>query len=136
MRKKVTTRRYSDFHVGSTKVWADISTLKLIKAMRIFPILKKSFKEDSPGAKSERVRLESLMGCNISEIRRKWGTLRAYYNKLLKYDKSKQKRWRFYKEMFETVGMERNNDDMASSTGGQCSTVRIFLVKFSLVHFT
>lgn len=91
--------------------------------MRLFPILRKTFNKDGVKSKIEKIRLERMIECPISEIRRKWGTLRAYYNKIGKLGEAKQKRWRFFKEMAITIGGVVSVIEPSSSSEAQCPVV-------------
>lgn len=113
---RVIKSMHSRFGMESPNVWTDSNTIKLIKAMRIFPILRKTFNKDGVKSKIEKIRLEQLMDCPISEIRRKWGTLRAYYNKIGKLGEAKQKRWRFFEEMAITIGGNEGVIEPSSSS--------------------
>ncbi|XP_031626096.1 uncharacterized protein LOC116342569 [Contarinia nasturtii] len=118
MKKRTFRKMYSQFAVGLPKVWADEKAFKLIKAMRSFPILRSSFgKQNTKGGAIERAQLESILGCPIKEIARKWKTLCAYYNKLITHGSElKQQRWRFFKEMSITMSIDNNTESNPSNS--------------------
>lgn len=128
MKRRTSKRLYSQFSMSSPKVWADDTTIKLIRAMRLFPVLRRSFNRcKTEEANMEKVRLEHLMGCRIMDINRKWKTLRAYYNKLLMCNADKQSQWRFFNEMSTTISMDADSIEPShSSAATSIQPVRIF----------
>lgn len=132
MKKRTINRKYSTYIMD--KVWADSKTIKLIKAMRMSPVLRKSFNRYGiQKAPTEKTRLENILGGPIMEIGRKWKTLRAYYNKLLTYTHAKRHQWRFFKEMSMTMAIDSDDTDEHSVQHHAMvclDLLRIFLCSF------
>lgn len=140
MAKRSVNRKYSTYIMD--KVWADNKTIKLIKAMRLLPVLRRAFNRYSiKKAEMEKLHLEKLLDCPIMEIGRKWKTLRAYYNKLSVSTEDKQNQWRFYTEMSITMALDPSYADTSEPHSDQrrskvCFTTTViisfnrFCVKF------
>lgn len=126
-RRRTIRKMYSQFAPGLPKVWADEKAIKLIKAMRSFPILRSSFgKQNTTGGAIEKTQLESILGCPIKEIGRKWKTLTAYYKKMLTRNLSARKRWRFFREMSITMSIDQNSEPIQSTSTAVVSEMHHF----------